>query len=121
MLPFGLLAVPNPPSYREVQGITERGAYLQTADRLLRLFPYPQRLEAAPADLALVDAQPLLMVKARQFFGEEGYRLEPFPAGTPVELTITMADDGLMDLNPARPLARRDLSLHRGARQRLRG
>ena len=104
MLPFGLLAVPNPPSYREVQGITERGAYLQTADRLLRLFPYPQRLEAAPADLALVDAQPLLMVKARQFFGEEGYRLETFPAGAPVELTITMADDGLMHLNPARPL-----------------
>ncbi len=104
VLPFGLLAIPNPPSYEEVDRIIERGAYVQTGDRFLRLFPYPQRLEAAPADLALVDAQPRLMVKARQFFGEEGYRLEPFPSGALVELTLTMGDEGVMGLSPARPL-----------------
>ncbi len=104
LLPFTLLALPNPPEYQDAEAMTERGAYLLEGQRLVRLYPHPESLEELPEGAVRVGKGIELLVKSRRYDEIDRYRLLEYGSRREVPLESVIDDTRILRLEPRQPL-----------------
>ena len=105
VLPFTLLALPNPPQYQRVEAMAERGAYVLDEGQLYRLYPHPAAEEEFPEETVTVGSGAQIRVRSRQYDEIGRYRLLEYASQQEVPLEAVIDGSRILRLAPRQPLA----------------